>query len=245
MNQLKVYLLGAGPGDPELITVKGKKILGKADSILYDNLAPIELLDDAKKGCKKIFVGKKSGLKLTSQDEINRILLVEVERLKKKKAAVIVRLKGGDPFVFGRASEEINILEKKKITYEVIPGISSYHAALISAGIPFTDRYLSSSFAVMTGHYKEGHDGKAIQVVPGDTRVYMMAVKNLQAIVKANLNSGLDGQTPACLIENATKAQERIICGALKDIGTLAKKAKIVAPAVLVIGEVVKKIGKK
>ena len=242
MRSVKIYLVGGGPGDPYLLTLKAKEILAGSEVVLYDNLVSKEVLDFIPKKTKKIFVGKRSHTPSYSQLEINQILLKQYRLLTKKKTSslgVMVRLKGGDPLVFGRIVEELNHLITHQIPFEIVPGISSFQGGMIFGGIPFTDRNNSSSFAVVTGHYKKGDETKKIQTSNADTVIYMMGMNRLLLIIKANLKSGKDPKTPVAIIENATRLEQRVITGDLSDIKEKSKKEGFKSPCIIVIGQVV------
>lgn len=239
---VKVYLVGAGPGDPYLLTLKAKEILAKSNVVLYDNLVSSCIQPFISKKARTIFVGKRAGKISFNQQDINQILLEEYRILKKEptlKTGFIVRLKGGDPFVFGRAVEEISVLTANHIPFEVIPGISSFHAGLVFAGIPFTDREQSSSFAVLTGHYKKNREFQKVQTSNADTTIYMMGMKHLSFIVTANLKSGKNADTPAAIIENASRPEQKVITGTLATIEKLAQQNNCLPPAIVIVGKVV------
>jgi len=227
----KVYIVGAGPGDPGLITIKAADIIRKADVIVYDFLANPELLNLAKRQAEKICVGKKDGLHLLAQARINKLLY---ERAKRKKA--VIRLKGGDPFIFSRGIEEALYLKTKKVNFEIIAGITSAFAAPQSFGIPLTRRGRFSSVAVLTGRRS---DGKAIDAPDCDTLIYLMGVANIKNIVKAVLKSGKGKDTPCAFIERGTLPEERVVAGNLADIVKKAVVYRVKPPAVFVVGEVV------
>ncbi|MEW6101695.1 MAG: uroporphyrinogen-III C-methyltransferase [Candidatus Omnitrophota bacterium] len=228
----KIYLAGAGPGDPELITLKALKALKKADVIIYDFLANPALLSFAKKDAEKICVGKADGFHLLAQGSINKLLSE-----KARKGKIVVRLKGGDPFVFSRGIEEALYLSRKKIDFEIIPGITSAFAASESFGIPLTQRGKFSSVAVLTGRKS---NGEALDAPLCDTLIFLMAVANIKNVVKAILKSGRSKATPCAFIERATTAQERIISGNLANIAEKAKEKQFKPPAVFIVGEIVK-----
>jgi len=236
VRKAKVYIIGAGPGDWELISVKGLRRLKEADVIVYDFLASKELLRFAKKGAEIICVGKTDGLHLLEQNKINRLLY---ERAKSGK--IVVRLKGGDPFVFSRGIEEALYLKNKKIDFEIIPGITSALAGPESFGIPLTRKGKYSSLAVLTGRKS---NGESIDAPKADTLVYVMGVSNIRNIIKALRKSGKTSSTPCAFIERATTKEERIITGNLKDIVSKAQKLVVRPPAVFVVGEAVN-YGKK
>lgn len=231
MARGRVYIIGAGPGNWELISVKGLKILKKADVILYDFLASRKLLDFAKKGAEIICVGKADGLHVLEQDQINRLLYASA-----KRSMVTVRLKGGDPFVFSRGIEEALYLKNKKIDFEIIPGITSAFAAPESFGIPLTRKGRFSSVAVLTGT-KSNRD--PIDAPACDTLIYLMAVANIKEVVSALLNSGKPKSMPCAFIERGTTAEERIIRGNLGNIRRRAAAGNVRAPAVFIVGQVV------
>ena len=229
----KVFIVGAGPGDPELISVKGLKALKKADCILYDFLSSPELLKYAKSSAEKICVGKKDGLHLKEQEEINSLLY--------RKSLIynnIVRLKGGDPFIFSRGYEEARYLEQKGVRSEVIPGITSAIAGPESFGIPLTIKNRISSVAILTGRKKD--IASPIDTPDCATLVYLMGVANIKNIVKALLESGRKKTTPCAFIEKATQKDSRILRATIGTIEYRAKEFNIKPPAVLVIGEVAK-----
>ncbi|MFN3477250.1 MAG: uroporphyrinogen-III C-methyltransferase [Candidatus Methylomirabilales bacterium] len=233
----KVYLVGAGPGDPGLMTVKGLKCLKEADVVVYDHLVDERLLSSAKAGAKLHYVGKQAGEKTLPQEEINRLLIEQA-----KAGNVVVRLKGGDPFIFGRGGEEAEALAKAGIPFEVVPGVTSAIAVPAYAGIPLTHRGYASSVAFLTGH-EDPTKGKARiaweKIAAGiDTLVFLMGAKTLPEIVKGLLAHGKDPKTPVAVIRWGTRAEQETIEGTLEGI---AEKAKgLTPPAIAVIGEVVK-----
>ncbi len=229
-NKGKVYLAGAGPGDPGLITVKGLKCLAEADVIVYDHLIDQGLLSGTKEGAELIYVGKKAGAHTLSQEEINAILIIKAEQGK-----MVVRLKGGDPFILGRGGEEAEALAANNIPFEVVPGITAAVAAPAYAGIPLTYRRLSSSFAVATGH----EESSAISKLASDTLVFLMGVANLTSIASKLIEGGLSPATPAALIQWGTTPRQKVAQGTLGNIAFIAEKENITPPAVLVVGKVV------
>ncbi|OLN22460.1 uroporphyrinogen-III C-methyltransferase [Domibacillus antri] len=234
----KIWLVGAGPGDPDLITVKGLKAIQQADVILYDRLISMELLDHAKEGTELIFCGKLPDRHFVQQENINEIL---VEHAKEGKQ--VVRLKGGDPFVFGRGGEEAAYAVQHGIDFEVVPGITSGIAAPAYAGIPVTHRDHGASFAIVTGHRKEGADEemKWASLAKGiDTIAIYMGVKNLPYIQEQLLKHGKPPETPAALIHWGTTAKQQTVTGTLTDIYDVAQKEGITNPSMIIVGEVVK-----
>jgi uroporphyrin-III C-methyltransferase len=228
----KVYIVGAGPGDPELISVKGLKALKKADCVLYDFLSSPALLKYVKSGAKKICVGKTDGLHLKEQNEIN-MLLHENSR----KYRYVVRLKGGDPAVFSRGFEEMRYLSERGVRTEVIPGITSAIAGPESFGIPLTIKNKIQSFAVLTGRKEDPNAG--IDTPDCPTLVYLMGVSNIRNIVKALRKCGRSGTTPCAFIERATTKKARIVKATINTIVKEAAKQRVKPPAVLIVGEVV------
>lgn len=232
-----VYLVGAGPGDPGLITVRGLELLRQAEVVVYDRLVHPALLEEAPPEALRVFAGKLAGLHSMPQEQINTLLVAHARR-----GRCVVRLKGGDPFVFGRGGEEALALAEAGIPFEVVPGVSSAVAAPAYAGIPVTHRGLSSSFAVITGHEDTGKGGPSVDwermVTAVDTLVVLMAVTTLPRIVIKLLAHGRSPETPVALIRwGTTEAQETII-GTLADI--LEKAAGLQPPVVAVIGDVVR-----
>jgi len=232
IKQGKVYIVGAGPGDPELISVKGLNALKKADCILYDFLSSPLLLKYAKKKALKMCVGKADKLHLKEQDEINELLYEFALKFKN-----VVRLKGGDPFVFSRGFEEASYLSQKGIEFEVIPGITSAIAGPESFGIPLTVKNKFQSFAILTG--RKSDSNAKIDTPLVDTLIYVMAVKNLRNIIKALRESGRVSSTPCAFIERATSSNQRIIKGNLATIENSAKKYNLQSPAVFIVGGVI------
>jgi uroporphyrin-III C-methyltransferase len=231
----KVYIVGAGPGDPELITLKGLNILRKADVVIYDRLVSEDLVAMAVNAKELIYMGKHVG-ESERQKEINKLLIE-----KARQYEVVVRLKNGDPFVFGRGGEECEALRDAGIEYEVIPGISSALAAPLYAGIPLTHRNFSSSVTITVGHRKEGKELDLKRAFrSADTVIVLMGVSNLAEIVKQAMEAGLSTKTPVAIIERATTREQRVITGTLEDIVKRAEEEKVAPPAVIVFGNVVR-----
>ncbi len=233
-----VYLVGAGPGDPDLITRKGLRLLRRADVVIYDRLIPHVLLDETKVDAELIDGGKQPARQRLSQAHINELL---VDRALAGKD--VVRLKGGDPLVFGRGSEEALACREYGISFEIVPGVSSAIAAPAYAGISLTQRHISSAFTVITGHEAPDKDESAINYEGlarlGGTLVILMGVKQLPAISERLVAAGLAGDTPAAVIEWGTLANQRVFVGVLDDIAEIAKSQNVRPPAITVIGEVV------
>ena len=239
MKPGKVYLVGAGPGDTGLITVKGLDCLKQADVIIYDRLLDERLLDSAHPGAERIYVGKTSRYHAKEQAEINQLL---VEKAKEDKT--VVRLKGGDPFVLGRGGEEAEALAQSHIPFEVVPGVSSAIAVPAYAGIPVTHRHLASSFAVITGHEDPTKGNSSIaweKLATGvNTLVFLMGAGNLSQIVSQLVRNGRAPSTPIALIKDGTGPRQKTIIGTLANIAAKAKSSSFSPPAVIVVGEVVK-----
>jgi uroporphyrinogen III methyltransferase/synthase len=235
----KVYLIGAGPGDPGLITVKGLEILRAAEVVIYDYLAGEKLLEYAKAGAELIYVGKRHTEHVLEQEEINRLMID-----KARQGKIVARLKGGDPFIFGRGGEEAEALAAAGISFEVIPGVTSATAVPAYAGIPLTHRNYASSVAFITGHKGKGKEDEGINwqqvAAAADTLVFFMGVTNLPHIVNKLKEHGRSPQTPAALIRWGTYPTQETLVGTLEDIVEKAKKARFKPPAIVVVGEVVK-----
>lgn len=236
--QGKVYLIGAGPGDPDLITVKGKACIEKADVVIYDYLASPALLKYASRTAELIYVGKKGGDHTLSQDGIND-LIVE----KAKTGAAVARLKGGDPFIFGRGGEEAEVLVAANIPYEIVPGVTSAVAAAAYAGIPLSHRKLTSTIAFITGHEDPKKETSSIDwpsLARGiGTLVFFMGVKNLPKITQQLIENGKSPRTPVALVRWGTTPNQVTVTGTLETIVDEAEKAALKAPAIIVVGEVV------
>lgn len=232
----KVYLVGAGPGDYKLITLKGIECIKKADVIVYDNLVNKNLIKEAKNSCEFIYVGKQSKNHTKTQDEINEIIAE-----KAKGGKIVTRLKGGDPYVFGRGGEEGEFLKERGIEFEVVPGITSAIGGLCYAGIPITHRDFASSFHVITGHLKDEDkelDWKSLASLQG-TLVFLMGVSNLQNICENLIKEGKDKNTPAAIINWGTTPKQRVVVGNLGNIYSRAVAENIKPPSLIVVGGVV------
>ena len=228
---MTVYLVGAGPGDPGLITVRGQAILKIADVIIHDRLISLDLLRLARADARIIHVGKTPDGQRTSQDEINAMLIDYGGAGK-----TVARLKGGDPFVFGRGGEEILSLKAAGIPVEVVPGITSALAAPAYAGVPATQRGLSTSFTVVTGHDTSNVDFDALAHMQG--LIFMMGVRRLPSIVAALMQRGRAADTPVVCVEWGTFPQQRVVSGTLATIVDIAQQADLRFPSVIVIGAV-------
>jgi uroporphyrin-III C-methyltransferase len=242
MDHGKVFLVGAGSGDPTLLTVKAEKLLKTAEIVIYDRLVSQEILKLIPETAEKIYVGKRTGKHVVPQEKITELL---VEKALAGKN--IVRLKGGDPFIFGRGGEEAEALADNEIEFEVVPGVSSSVAAPMYAGIPLTHRDYASSVAIVTGH-RAGEGERTVDWTKiaraVDTIVILMGVESLDAITKKLVEGGLNPATPVAVIEKGTSAEQRTVTGRIDTIFKKAEAAKIQPPAVIVIGEVVS-LGRK
>lgn len=232
----KIYLVGAGPGDKDLITLRGKNILEKADCVIYDSLISDEILDFAPEDTEKIYVGKRMGKHSSSQNEINKILIDAAQ-----KYNVVVRLKGGDPFVFGRGGEEIRALIENGISFEVIPGITSAVAVPELSGISVTDRGVARSFHVFTGHTKDSSNGlpfdfDVLSKLDG-TLIFLMGLHNLSVIVDGLVSHGMSDSTPCAVISDGASPFTKTVRGRLSDIEEKVFKHHISSPAIIVVGE--------
>ncbi|HEX2967007.1 MAG TPA: uroporphyrinogen-III C-methyltransferase [Syntrophorhabdaceae bacterium] len=234
----KVFLVGAGPGDLKLITVKGSECIRKADVIIYDNLINKGLLNIAPQRAEIIYVGKKASQHALPQNRINELIVD-----KAKHNDVVVRLKGGDPFVFGRGGEEAEYLVSHNIDFEIVPGITSAIAVPAYSGIPLTHRDHASTFAVITGHEDESKETSTIrwhEIANGpDTLVFLMGIKNLPIITANLLKAGKDPQTPACIIMSGTLPEQKVVKSVLGQISDTARRQGVKPPGILVVGDVV------
>jgi uroporphyrin-III C-methyltransferase/precorrin-2 dehydrogenase/sirohydrochlorin ferrochelatase len=229
----EVYLIGAGPGDPDLLTLRALQLLQQADVVLYDRLVPDAVLDRSRRDAERIFVGKEAG-NHTVQDRIHE-LLVHYAR----KGLRVARLKGGDPFVFGRGGEEIEVLTKHGIPYISVPGITAALGAASYAGIPLTHRRLAQSVTFVAGHVLEDDslDWRSL-AGPRQTVVFYMGVSHLGRIVAKLREAGAPSAHPAAVVERATLPEQRTLRGTLETIAEITRKANVTAPALLIVGEV-------
>lgn len=234
-----VYLVGAGPGNPELLTLRALDVLGRADVILHDRLVSDEILDLARRDADRIYVGKQAGNHHRTQDEIHRIMLEQAAL-----GRTVVRLKGGDAFVFGRGGEELQVLREAGVRYEVVPGLTAATACAAYSGIPLTHRDLAQTLTFVTGHYaatgpagKAGVDWSAI-AGEGKTAVVYMGVRQAGAISRDLLDAGLPADFPATLIEDGSLSSQRVLTGTVGSLQRLARRARKGRPGLLVIGRV-------
>lgn len=228
-----VYLVGAGPGHPGLMTCKGLELLKKCDAVIYDRLGTTELLDFVSPDCHRIYVGKKAGSHYKKQEEINEIL-VDTAR----KYNVVVRLKGGDPFVFGRGGEEILVLQKEKIPFQIVPGVTSAISVPELLGIPVTHRKSSRSFHVFTGHTRAGEPDSLAHIHKEEgTSVFLMGLSHLSQIVDKLLEEGQKKDTPVSVISGGTMPTEKKVTGTLETIVQKVQQEALPSPAIIVVGE--------
>lgn len=233
-----VYLVGAGPGDYRLLTLRGKELLERAEVVVYDHLADDRLLRFAPADATYIYVGKEACRHTMKQPEINQLLVDEA-----KKGRTVVRLKGGDPFVFGRGGEEALLLEQNHVPFEIVPGITSAIAVPAYAGIPVTSRGEAVSFAVITGHEDPAKEKSAIHwdklATAVDTLIFLMGVHNLPYITKQLIANGRPGNTPAALIRWGTKAEQETLVTTLENAAADVVRHGLKPPAIFLVGSVV------
>lgn len=237
-NTGRVYLIGAGPGDPGLITVRGLDLLRSAEVVVYDRLIAPELLAQARGDAQLIYVGKESSHHTLPQCEINALLIQHA-----RQGKIVARLKGGDPFIFGRGGEEALALAAERIPFEIVPGVTSAIAVPAYAGIPVTHRDVASAVTFITGHEdthrrETGLDWPRLAACKG-TLVFLMGVTTLPNIVKELAENGRPLDTPVAIVERGARAEQRVICGTLGDIHERARAAGLHPPAITIVGEVV------
>ena len=234
----KVYLVGAGPGDPKLITLRAVELLKIADVVLYDRLVSKKIIAMVPKKAKKVYVGRDVGDDYLHQESTND-LMVKYAKTKKN----IVRLKGGDPIIFGRGGEEAEYLKKKKIKFEIIPGITSGIGSATYAGIPLTHRNFASSVVFVTGHEDLQKSEEKVRwkklAKSVDTIVIMMGLSRIDIICKQLIEGGMNKQTPVAVIQEGTTPQQKMITGNLSNISKLVTQKKIRPPSIIIIGKVV------
>jgi uroporphyrin-III C-methyltransferase len=233
----KVFICGAGPGDPKLITVRGMELLKTCDVVLYDRLVARELVDQIPASAEKVYVGRAVGDPTTHQDRTNELMAEYA-----KKGKQVLRLKGGDPFIFGRGAEEAEYLLKLGIKFEIVPGITSAIASPAYAGIPLTHRRHSSSVAIVTGHEDPEKDELVVKwdKLAGavDTIVVLMGIGQLEQISGELTKSGMNEDTPVAIVTNGTTEKQMVVRGTLATITDIANKENVKPPAVIVIGKV-------
>ncbi len=234
----KVWLVGAGPGDPTLLTVKALHLIRSADVLVYDRLVSAEILTEAPQGCEKINVGKLPNFHPIPQQDINQTLVDYA-----LSGRNVIRLKGGDPYVFGRGGEEAEALVEHGIEFEVVPGISSAIGGLAYAGIPVTHRECASAFHVVTGHLQQGKTPQDWQLYAklDGTLVIMMGMSQLDSICTQLMAGGKAASTPAAVVRYASRDDQQVVCATLAELSQQVAKANIGSPALIVIGEVAAK----
>lgn len=231
MPKGKVYLVGAGPGDVELITIKGYELIRRADVILYDHLMPLELLQLARDDAEIISVGKFASQHTMPQEQINALLVA-----KAADNEVVVRLKGGDPFVFGRGGEEVEACAEAGVEFEVVPGVTSALSAPTYAGIPPTHRDFTPNIAIVTGHRREE---KELEIPNAGTVVFLMGVANIERIIGSLLKAGWSPQAKIAAVENGTRYNQRVITGTLENFVQKVHEQNLGTPAIFIVGKVV------
>jgi uroporphyrin-III C-methyltransferase/precorrin-2 dehydrogenase/sirohydrochlorin ferrochelatase len=234
-----VYLVGAGPGNPDLLTLRALDVLGRADVVLHDRLVSNEILDLVRRDAERIYVGKQAGNHHCQQEEIHRIMLEQAAL-----GRIVVRLKGGDAFIFGRGGEELEVLRSAGVPYEVVPGITAATGSAAFAGIPLTHRSHAQSLTFVTGHSAAGTLDRPTKIDwrgiagEGKTVVVYMGIRQAEAIRKNLLDAGISARLPVALVENGSRDEQRVIVGTVGNITALAQQASRGSPGLLVIGEV-------
>lgn len=233
----EVYLIGAGPGDPDLMTFKGLRLLQQADVILYDRLVAPEIIEMARREAERIYVGKKDKWHKVEQLDISQ-MMVDLAKQGKR----VARLKGGDPYIFGRGAEEAEVLVKNKVSFEVVPGITAAAGCSAYAGFPLTHREYSQSVSLVTGHQQAGAEGVdyARLAQSGDTMVFYMGIKNSPKIQAGLIEQGMAADTPAAIIEKGTTSEQNVTITTLGELSQTIATHQIKPPALLVVGEVIK-----
>jgi uroporphyrin-III C-methyltransferase/precorrin-2 dehydrogenase/sirohydrochlorin ferrochelatase len=237
VRKIRVWLVGAGPGDPGLLTVKAARVLASADVVVHDRLVAPEILARLPRRAQRIYAGKQPGRHTLTQDEINR-LLVRLARGGKR----VVRLKGGDPFIFGRGGEEALALARAGIAFEVIPGITAATGVAAAVGIPLTHRAIARACVLVTGSRRKGDpdlDWRSL-VRPGQTVVVYMGLAGLERVSRGLIAHGLSPRAPAAIIQKGTTAGQRLVTGTIAALPRLAAEARLRAPTLIVIGSVVR-----
>jgi uroporphyrin-III C-methyltransferase len=235
----KVYICGAGPGDPKLMTVRAMELLKSCDVVLYDRLVGQAIIDQIPENTEKVYVGRAVGDPTTHQKHTNELMVSYA-----KKGKSVLRLKGGDPFIFGRGAEEAEYLLKHDTGFEIIPGITSAIASPAYAGIPLTHRRYSSSVAIVTGHEGAEKEDSPLSVnwkkLPGavDTIVVLMGIGQIEQIAGDLMKAGLKGSTKFAIVESGTTAKQRVVTGNLANIARVTGKSQIKPPAIVIIGKV-------
>jgi uroporphyrin-III C-methyltransferase len=233
----RVYIVGAGPGDPELMTIRAARLLGEADAVVYDRLVCFESLDFCPPGCRLISAGKAAGNHTMTQEEINQ-LLIDLAR----EGLTVVRLKGGDPFIFGRGGEEALALAGAGVPFEIVPGVTSAAAAPAYVGIPVTHRHMASSVTFVTAHEDPKKPGGSVDyahLASGNgTLVFLMGARSIGRISRELLRHGMSAESSVAIIENATTSSQRLLRCTLEETPLFAEREEVSSPAVIVVGPV-------
>jgi len=232
----KVYLVGAGPGDPELLTMKAHRLITSADVVLYDRLVGADIITLIPDSAEKMYVGKAKSMHSLPQNEINSLLAS-----KAKEGKMVVRLKGGDPFIFGRGGEELEELVQEAVPFEVVPGVTAAAGCAAYAGIPLTHRDYAQSVRFLTGHLKDGTTELPWDelVHPAQTLVIYMGLTGLEEISQSLIRFGMMPSMPVAVVENGTTAEQRVFTSTISDILAVTKQNDVKSPALLIIGDVV------
>ena len=232
----KVYLVGAGPGDPELLTMKAHRLITSADVVLYDRLVGAEIIALIPQDAEKMYVGKAKSMHSLPQEEINSLLAA-----KAKEGKMVVRLKGGDPFIFGRGGEELEELVQESVPFEVVPGITAAAGCAAYAGIPLTHRDYAQSVRFLTGHLKDGTTDLPWDelVHPAQTLVIYMGLTGLEEISQSLIRFGMVPSMPVAVVEKGTTSEQRVFTSTIRDILAVTKQHDVKSPALLIIGDVV------
>ena len=238
MRSGKVFICGAGPGDQNLITLKARELLNSCDVVLYDRLICKEIIDQIPARCEKIYVGRSIGDLTTHQNTTNNLMVEEA-----KKGKRVLRLKGGDPFIFGRGGEEAEYLFERNIEFEIIPGVTSAIGSAAYAGIPLTDRRFASSVSFVSGHEDPEKNEPVVKwdklADTAGTLVILMGLERLESISSNLITAGMSKDTSVAIIENGTSRKQRVIVGTLSNIMEKVKDAKTKPPAIIIVGNVV------
>ncbi len=233
----RVYIVGAGPGDPELLTLRAARLLGEAGAVVYDRLVGAEILELCPPGCLRIFAGKSPGNHTMRQGEINSLLIDLAQ-----EGLSVVRLKGGDPFIFGRGGEEAQALSQAGVPFEIVPGVTSATAAPAYAGVPVTHRGLSSSVTFVTAHEDPAKPETSVDyahlAAGGGTLVFVMGARSIGRISRELLRYGMTDETPVAIVENATTGRQRALRCTLAEAPSFAEREEVAPPAVVVVGAV-------